>query len=331
MSRLPKPRSSAANTSARPSASQTRVRTPPDFRIRRLASIQLRSVAEVATCAILRAWSGEARCRAESLKGGFISTTSTLSGDSPAAAKASAADVTSSTTTSAAIAFAAALPRARDASSESISTRTSSPPATRVATARPAAPTPAPKSTTRSPERAGVAAASSMASWPARWPDFGCRRRSCPPRNASSVNSPAGSVIGPQFVGKAGIAKKLTRRAIVVVLEQNTARQDAKRAFNDAHVLIQHQMMDIGAVEQGADSRNQHHIVGSKQFPQLRYSFFSPGSVRRCGCASLSAARCPCRVPSHFLLLYPRRERIGQMWRPAWRLLYPSRAPRALR
>ena len=30
-----------------------------------------------------------------------------------------------------------------------------------------------------------------------------------------------------------------------------------------------HQMIDIGAVEQRADRRNQHDIVGPNQFPQL--------------------------------------------------------------
>ena len=42
-----------------------------------------------------------------------------------------------------------------------------------------------------------------------------------------------------------------------------------ERAFDDAHVLVQHQMMDIGAVEQRADGGNQHDIVGPNQFPQL--------------------------------------------------------------
>jgi hypothetical protein len=35
-------------------------------------------------------------------------------------------------------------------------------------------------------------------------------------------------------------------------------------------------MMDIGAIEQCADRRNQHNIVGPNQFPQL----FSPYSSR---------------------------------------------------
>jgi hypothetical protein len=35
-------------------------------------------------------------------------------------------------------------------------------------------------------------------------------------------------------------------------------------------------MMDIGAIEQGANRRNQHHIVGPNQFPQFRLSFVNP-------------------------------------------------------
>jgi hypothetical protein len=32
-------------------------------------------------------------------------------------------------------------------------------------------------------------------------------------------------------------------------------------------------MMDIGAVEQRANRRNQHNIIGSNQFPHSRFSF----------------------------------------------------------
>jgi hypothetical protein len=51
-------------------------------------------------------------------------------------------------------------------------------------------------------------------------------------------------------------------------MDQDAPRQHAERALDDAHVLVQHQMMDIGAVEQRADSGNQHDIVGPNQFPQ---------------------------------------------------------------
>src|ERR1700752_3000712 len=216
-----------------------------------------------------RAISGEARWRAPSLNGGFISTASALSGASPAAAKASAPDSTSSTITSAAIAFAAALLRARPASTSSISTSTRPMPATRRASANPAAPTPAPSSTTRLPARAEVAAASSMASWPARWPLFNCRRRNRPPRKASSVHSRRGSVILPQLMGKPGVGQEPARSIIVVVIDQDAPLQQAKRALDDAHVLVQHHMVDPGAVEQRANRGNQNEVVGPYQFPQM--------------------------------------------------------------
>ena len=73
-------------------------------------------------------------------------------------------------------------------------------------------------------------------------------------------------------MGQTSIGEDLPRRAVVLVMNQNPPRQDAKRTFDDAHVLVQHQVMDIGAVEQRADRRHQYHIVGSNQFPQNRLS-----------------------------------------------------------
>jgi len=59
--RLPNPRSSPARTSASASARQINVSTPPVFRIRRAARVQLSSVVAVATCAVSRPLSGEDR------------------------------------------------------------------------------------------------------------------------------------------------------------------------------------------------------------------------------------------------------------------------------
>src|SRR3979411_2544102 len=70
-------------------------------------------------------------------------------------------------------------------------------------------------------------------------------------------------------MGEPGVGEKLARRAVILVMDQNPARQHAERALDDAHVLVQHQMMDVGAIEPGADSRQQHNIVGPHQFPQL--------------------------------------------------------------
>jgi hypothetical protein len=54
-------------------------------------------------------------------------------------------------------------------------------------------------------------------------------------------------------MGEARITKKLTGLAIIVLMDQNPARQDPKRTLDDAHVLIQHEVMVIGAVKQRAD------------------------------------------------------------------------------
>jgi octaprenyl-diphosphate synthase len=77
-------------------------------------------------------------------------------------------------------------------------------------------------------------------------------------------------------VGEARIGQKLARLAVIILMDQNAARQDAQRSFDDAHILVQHQMMDIGAVEQRADGGNQHDIVGPNQFPQFAFSFAGP-------------------------------------------------------
>jgi hypothetical protein len=74
---------------------------------------------------------------------------------------------------------------------------------------------------------------------------------------------------------EAGIAEKLTGLVIVVFMDQNPARQYAKRPFDDAHILVQHQVMDIGTVEQRSNCRNQHDVVGPNQFPHLSFLLYS--------------------------------------------------------
>jgi hypothetical protein len=70
-------------------------------------------------------------------------------------------------------------------------------------------------------------------------------------------------------VAKTRIGQKLARLPIVILMDQDAAGQHAKRAFNDAHILVQHQMMDIGAIEQRADGGNQNDIIGANQFAQF--------------------------------------------------------------
>jgi len=67
---------------------------------------------------------------------------------------------------------------------------------------------------------------------------------------------------------KAGVAKKLARLSVIILMDQDPPRQDTKRSLDHTHILIKHQMVDIRAVKQGAYRRNEHDIVGSNQFPQ---------------------------------------------------------------
>src|SRR6187431_2006695 len=131
----------------------------------------------------------------------------------------------------------------------SISIRVTSVPATRESRARLAAPTPAPSSSRRSPACAGTAAASRIASCPKRWPRLGCSRRSRPFRIASSVISGALAPIGAQLVAETGIGKQFARLGLLIVGDEDAPRQHPDRAFQHAHILVEYQVCDMGAVK----------------------------------------------------------------------------------
>jgi len=73
---------------------------------------------------------------------------------------------------------------------------------------------------------------------------------------------------------QAGIGEKPARLEVIVLMHEDSSRQDTERSLDHAHVLIQHQMVDIGAIEQRADGRNQHDVVGANQFPQFQASMY---------------------------------------------------------
>ena len=50
-------------------------------------------------------------------------------------------------------------------------------------------------------------------------------------------------------MGKAGVAQNLPRFAVIVVMNEDTPRQHAERSLDDAHVLIQHKVLNVGTVE----------------------------------------------------------------------------------
>ena len=50
---------------------------------------------------------------------------------------------------------------------------------------------------------------------------------------------------------------------------QDAPRQHAERAFQHAHVLVEHHGTNAGALEQGHHCRDQNHVVGANEFAQF--------------------------------------------------------------
>ena len=78
-------------------------------------------------------------------------------------------------------------------------------------------------------------------------------------------------------MGETGIAENLARLAIVILMDQDPApaRRQGSPGEN-AHILIKHQMMDIGAVKQRTDRQNQHDIVRPEPIPATLLLLFDP-------------------------------------------------------
>lgn len=71
-------------------------------------------------------------------------------------------------------------------------------------------------------------------------------------------------------MSEAGFRQNPPRIDIVVLMHQDAAGDDASRPFEDAHIVVEYEMMDIRAVQQGSNRRHQDDIIGSQQFPQRR-------------------------------------------------------------
>src|ERR1700760_1982830 len=101
-------------------------------------------------------------------------------------------------------------------------------------------------------------------------------------------------------------------------MHQDPPRQDAERALDDAHVLVEHEVMNIGAIEQGPDRRDQHDVVGANQFPQTsvlpcrpmrrhvcqfaRQLVVKPDEGSNWGAGGVKSPVDPCRSAPQFLL-----------------------------
>ena len=73
-----------------------------------------------------------------------------------------------------------------------------------------------------------------------------------------------------QFVGKACLLQEFPCVIQTAIFDHDAARQHAKRAFEHAHVPVQHHVRDVCALEQRLDRGDQHRIVGPDQFVHER-------------------------------------------------------------
>src|SRR4029077_9143817 len=101
-----------------------------------------------------------------------------------------------------------------------------------------------------------------MASWPKRWPRGGYRSRNRPPRTASSLKS-VSACIRIEFVAKTRIGEQSACGGKRALMHKDPPRQHAQRAFQHAHVLVEHDVRDIGLRQYGFDCGDQNGVVGT--------------------------------------------------------------------
>jgi hypothetical protein len=84
-------------------------------------------------------------------------------------------------------------------------------------------------------------------------------------------------------VAKARVLKELAGFGEMLLVDQDPARQDADRSFQHAHIAVEHDVRNLGALEQRLDGVDQDRIVCAHQFPQ-RVSPYSLGRSPGAGC-----------------------------------------------
>ena len=125
-------------------------------------------------------------------------------------------------------------------------------------------------------------------------------------------------------MAEAGFSQQLPGLAGIVLMNQDPPGQDAERALDDAHVLVQHQMMDVGAVEQRADRRHQHDIVGPNQFTQDE-----PPGLKGVKAANVNGSTGLAASPSSFYCLSIRIAPPGQILETGVAVIVPFETPGA--
>jgi hypothetical protein len=70
---------------------------------------------------------------------------------------------------------------------------------------------------------------------------------------------------------EASIFQKTPGTQFMIIRNQHAARQDAERAFEDTHILIEHQRLYSGAFKQSHDGRDQNCVVCTDKFAHGTY------------------------------------------------------------
>ena len=82
-------------------------------------------------------------------------------------------------------------------------------------------------------------------------------------------------------MSKARLVEQPAGSSHMIVGDENPARQDADRAFQHAHVLVEQDMRDLCSIEQRLDGGNQHCVIGTDDLAQV----FSPRANDGLRCA----------------------------------------------
>ena len=77
-------------------------------------------------------------------------------------------------------------------------------------------------------------------------------------------------------MAETGFLQQAPGGAHIIFGDQNAARQNAEGPFQHAHVLIEHEVADAGALQQSAHRRNQDRVIGTNKLPRDASSPLTP-------------------------------------------------------
>ena len=110
-------------------------------------------------------------------------------------------------------------------------------------------------------------------------------------------------------MAETSFSKQPARRLDMLLGDEQPARQDSERTLEYAHVLIENDMGNVGAIQQRGDGRHQHGVVGAHDLSQL-LSFRNPPVRSLLASIELLARRMLCKIGEQLDFAPPSRDRI---------------------